>query len=83
MADDPAHEYVPSAGVLHLVVGLGLLALATLLVGQVVESPDLVRLLIAGLGGSGLYLLIAGAVARGIQLERRVRPIRRQGQPLP
>ena len=48
-----------------------LLALAALLVGQVIEAPDMVRVLIAVPAGSGLYLLIIGAVARGLRLARR------------
>lgn len=51
---------------------MSLLGLAALFVGQVIESPDLVRLLIACLAASGLYLLITGAVARGVQLGRQV-----------
>jgi hypothetical protein len=69
-ARDP-DDYEPSAGVLYAVAGVALIALAALMVGQIIEAPDLVRVLIAGLAGSGLYLLITGAVARGLQLGRR------------
>lgn len=69
-ARDP-DDYEPSAGVLYALAGVALLALAALMVGQIIDSPDLGRVLVAGLAGSGLYLLITGAVVRGLQLGRR------------
>ena len=70
MSDSTRDDYFPSAGLLYALVGVVLLALGAVALGNGDES-DMFVVLGVVLLGSGCYWIIAGAVARGIQLSRQ------------
>lgn len=67
---DAKRDYQPSTGALHGFVGTILMVLAGSLLANIDENPAAFRTLgLIALAGA-LYVIVAGAVARGIQLAR-------------
>lgn len=69
-------DHEPSTGIVSGVLGVVLLLVGSLLTANVPlsDNPDLT--LVAGTSflGDGLYCIVAGAVARGLQIARRATP---------
>ena len=61
---------IGAAPFLHALAGTGLLAIGGLLFVNINEGPEIFMVLTVMFTAPGLYLLIAGAVARGIALAR-------------
>ena len=70
-AREQADTYQPSAGALHGVSGVGLLVVAGWLLANSIEDPFVFGSLGTAFAASGLYCVVAGAVARGVQLAGR------------
>lgn len=69
-SEDTFDPYQPSHGVAYGMVGVLLLVVGGALLANVNEAAAFGTLATVFLG-AGLYLTVAGAVARGIQLSRR------------
>lgn len=61
----------PTAPLLYALVGTVLLAIGGMLFVNLNEDPELFMVFTVVFTGPGSYLLLAGAVARGITLARR------------
>lgn len=66
-----ADTVAPTAPFLYSLVGTVLLAIGGMLFVNLNEDPEIFVVFTAVFTGPGLYLLLAGAVARGITLARR------------
>lgn len=69
MSTARSDNYEPSRGVIYGVIGAVLLVVGVVALGDA-GGDDAYQALSAGLVASGLYCIVAGAVARGIQLAR-------------
>ena len=70
----------PNAAFLHGLLGTVLLAIGGMFFVNVDENPELFMVLTIAFTAPGLYMLIAGAVAAGIALSRRLLPAASRGQ---
>jgi hypothetical protein len=61
----------PTAPVIYALVGTVLLAIGGMLFVNLNEDPEIFMVFTVVFTGPGLYMLLAGAVARGITLARR------------
>lgn len=70
MADAPRTSYQPSAGITRGVGGAVLMLLSWLFFLNLNEEPTVFGAIAVVLFAMGAYNIIAGAIARGIQLAR-------------
>ncbi len=70
MPNQVAHTFTPEPALLAL-VGTILLAIGGMLLVNLHEDPEIFMVFTMIFAGPGLYLLIAGAVARGVAISRR------------
>lgn len=66
-----ADTVVPTAPFVYALVGTVLLAIGGMLFVNLNEDPEIFMVFTVVFTGPGLYLLLAGAVARGIAVARR------------
>ena len=67
---EQASDYEPSVGAVYGAIGIALIVLGGMALANVSEG-DAFGVIGVGLTAGGAYAVIAGAVARGIQLARR------------
>jgi hypothetical protein len=69
---NPPDTVIGAAPFLHALVGTALLAIGGMLFLNINEWPEVFMVFTVMFTAPGLYLLIAGAVARGIALARAI-----------
>ncbi|HSE71684.1 MAG TPA: hypothetical protein VLA97_13070 [Nocardioidaceae bacterium] len=67
--DETKDDYQPSKGLVYAIAGVSVFVVGGLILANSHDEDPLFLLGLA-LEGTGIYLLLAGAVARGIQMAR-------------